>query len=241
MKKTLLLAALLNICLLNVRAQTESEEPDHFLRFKGQLGFDATGFLKQFVVLNNNATPVTNPFAYNAKFLIGFNPYPKLSIGPRIGFGYVTSHEYSNNENQSNERSDDSKDRSTRIGLELQQLVSKRWTVYYGFDYINNVSSSSTVTTSMVFNPNPPFGTTNARTESITSNKSFGYGPILGIQFNINKWMCLGTETAFYSVQSKGGTKVTSTNPNNTTPETFTDAKNTQMILPFFINFNIVF
>jgi opacity protein-like surface antigen len=240
MKKLLLLATIVSVFSIQSYAQSSPEANDHFFRFQGQLGFDATAFLKQFIVINNAASPVASPFSYNGKFFVGIAPFPKLMVGPRIGLGYATTHNYSNDENQSNERSDDTKDRSVRVGLELQQIVAFRWRVYYGFDYINSVSTNSTVSSSQVFNPNPPFGTMKVRTEIADNNKSFGFGPVVGVQFNINKWMCLGTETAFY-IQSKGGTKVTSSNPNNTTPETFTDSKSTQVILPFFINFNIVF
>ncbi len=225
---------------LSVSAQPDTLFRDKRLRFQGQIGFDASGFLKQFVVLNSTTAP-TSPINFNAKFLTGWNRFPSLLIGPRLGFGYSNTHSYSNNENQNNERSDDSKSRTARIGLEVQQLISKRWIVYYGVDYINGTSSTSTVSTSSIFNPNPPPSILNVRTEITTNEKTFGYGPVLGLQFNINKWMCLGTETAFYSTQTKGGSKTTSSNPNNTVPETFTDSKTTQFTLPFFVNLNIVF
>lgn len=238
MKKILMLTAIW-LTASYVQAQVQPEPEDAFkdksVRFQGQVGFDASNFLKQFVVPNDAGTAQTSPFNFNAKFLTGFRSFPSLLIGPRLGVGYSSSHSYSNNETQSNERSDDSKLRAARIGLELQHLISKRWILYYGLDYINQTATFSTVTTSTIF------GGQNVRTEIISNDKSFGYGPIMGVQFNINKWICLSTETAFYSVQSKGGTKITSSNPNNTTPETFTDSKETQIVLPFFVNFNIVF
>ncbi len=239
MKKILSLSALL--CLfIGVSAQPDSLFHGNTLRFQGQIGFDASSFLKQFVVLNSTTAPVS-PFSFNGKFLTGWNQFPSLLIGPRVGFGYSTTHNYSNTEQQNNERSDDSKTRSARVGLEVQQLISKRWIVYYGLDYINETSSTSTVSTSPSFNPNPPFEPITVRTEIASNEKTFGYGPVLGLQFNINKWICLGTETAFYTTQTKGGSKTTSSNPNNTVPETFTDSKSTQFILPFFVNLNVVF
>ncbi len=239
MKKILVLSVSI-ILFICASAQPDSLYHGKKFRFQAQIGFDASGFLKQFIVLNNTTAP-TSPFNFNAKLLTGSSRFPSLLFGPRLGFGYSTLHNYSNNDLQDNERSDDSKSRSMRIGLELQQLISKRWIVYYGLDYINTMSTTSTVSTASVFNPVPPFGTTRVRTEISTNDKTFGYGPVLGIQFNINKWICLGTETAFYTTQSKGGSKTISSNPNNTVPETFTDAKTTQFILPFFINLNIVF
>lgn len=237
MNKNLLLTAFcLMVSVSQAQVQNDPEElfKGKSIRFQGQIGFDATNFLKQFVVPNDAATPATSPFNFNGKFLMGFASHPALLFGPRLGVGYVSTHNYSNNADQNNERSDDSKMRAARIGLEVQHLIAKRWALYYGLDYINQTLSFSTVTTSS-------FPTPGTRTEVVSSDKSFGYGPIMGVQFNINKWICIGTETAFYSIQSKGGTKITSSNTNNTTPETFTDSKSTQIILPFFVNFNIVF
>lgn len=235
MKKLLSLTALC-LCLWHVQAQTADTFGDKSFRFQGQIGFDATAFLKQFVVLNNTAPTGVSPFNFNAKFLMGIKTHPKLLFGPRLGFGYTNIHNYSNNETQSNERSDDTKQKAIRIGFELQQILSHRWVLYYGLDYINQNTVLSTVTTS-----SGGFGGQSIRSEITTRDKGTGYGPVLGVQFNINKWLCLGTETAFYTIQSKGGTKITSSNTNNTIPETFTDSKSAQFVLPFFVNFNIVF
>jgi hypothetical protein len=235
MKKLLLLSTLC-FSLIKMNAQTAEAFGDKSHRFQAQIGFDATSFLKQFVVLNNSSTPQTSPFNFNAKFLAGLRTHPALLIGPRLGIGFASSHNYSNNSDQTSERSDDSKNKSMRIGIELQQLISKHWTVYYGLDYINQTATNTTVTTFT-----SGFNGQNIRTETIANDKRFGYGPVLGVQFNINKWLCLNTEMAFYSLQGKGGVQTTSSNPQNTTPETFTDSKQTQIILPFFVNFNIVF
>lgn len=246
MRNSLYIIALL-VCSITVSGQTaqsqnpEDETNNKTLRFKGQIGINATDFIKQFIVLNNAAVTAASPYDFNAKAFIGWSRFPSLLIGPRIGFGYRFSHQYSNNEQQNNERSTDSKSRSARVGLELQQAVSKRWVVYYGIDYINSSSSTSTVTVSSVFNPNPPFGQMAVRTDVTTNNKTTGFGPVLGIQFNLNKHICLGTEASFYYQQSKGGDKIESSNPNNTIPETFNDATNTAIRPPFFINCNIVF
>lgn len=235
MKKLLLLTAFwLTVAFAHAQTETEDVFKGKSIRFQGQIGFDASSFLKQFVVPNDAAVNQVNPFTFNGKFLMGFSAFPALLIGPRLGLGYATSHEYSNNSDQNNERSDDSKIRSARIGLELQHLISKHWIVYYGLDYLNETATFSTVTTSQ-------FPTPNTRTEIISNNKTFGFGPVVGVQFNINKWICLSTEMAFYSVQTKGGSKLISSNPNNKTPETFTDSKTTQIVPPFFVNFNIVF
>jgi hypothetical protein len=232
--KTILTLLTLGITSWYVQAQSVEDFGDKNIRFQGQIGFDATTFLKQFVVLNNTAPATVSPFNFNGKFLMGKRSHPALLFGPRVGVGYASTHEYSNNEDQSNERSDDSKTKALRVGLELQHRLSWRWSLYYGIDYLNQNSNQATVTTSSGFPGS-------VRTEIVTNDKTTGFGPIMGVQFNINKWMCLGTEMAFYSLNSKGGTKITSSNPNNTTPETFTDSKNTQIVLPFFVNFNIVF
>lgn len=239
MKKVITLTLILNVTLF-LHAQTDTLFKGKTLRIQGQIGVNITSFVKQFLVLNNTAVTQNSPFDVNAKFLMGFKYVPSVLIGPRAGFGYSTSHNYSNNDLQNNERSSDDNARSLRLGLELQQILSKRWILCYGIDYINSTTSTSTVTTSTINNGFPPV-TTFTRTEIQSSSKSTGGGPILGVQFNLNRWVSLGTETSFYYLESKGGSKTTSSNPNNTIPETFTDAKKVQFLLPFFINCNIVF
>jgi hypothetical protein len=241
MKKFVILLSLVS-SLTGAKAQNDSLFRERSFRFQGQVGINATEFIKQFLVLNNSPVSQVSPFAFNAKFLTGWEVFPSLLIGPRVGVGYSQTHEYSNTDQQDNERSSDDKSRSARFGIELQQQIAKRWIVYYGVDYVNATTTNSTVTTSNGFNPTPPFEPIKIRTEIIDNSKTTGFGPVLGVQFNINRWICLGTETSFYTLTSKGGTKTISTNPNNNnTPETFTDSKSTQFQLPFFINCNIVF
>lgn len=240
MKKLLTLSCMLCTCLV-LSAQSDSLFNGRTFRYQGQIGVNATTFIKQFVVLNNSTLTQQSPFDVNGKFLIGIKYTPALLIGPRLGFGYSTNHTYSNNEQQNNERSTDVDSRAVRVGLELQQRISKRWTVYYGVDYINSKSSTATISTNSSTTNFPVPTTTITRTEIASSSKTTGGGPILGVQFNVNRWMCLGTETSFYYTQNINGSKVTSSNPNNTVPESFGDARTMQFTLPFFINCNIVF
>lgn len=239
MKKTLSLTCMLCACLF-LSAQTDSLFNGKTVRFQGQIGINATSFLKQFLVFNSLAIPQTSPFDVNGKFLVGLKYSPSLLIGPRIGFGYTDTHSFQDNEQQTNERSSDDKSRAVRIGLELQHIISKRWIVYYGIDYINTTASTSTISTFTSSNGFPPVATI-TRTEIVSNNKTTGGGPILGVQFNLNRWVCLGTETSFYYTQSTAGSKTTSSNPNNTSPEIFANARSTSIMLPFFINCNIVF
>ncbi|MES2560893.1 MAG: hypothetical protein V4590_14200 [Bacteroidota bacterium] len=239
MKKINSLALLLCISLF-VSAQTDTLFKDKTFRFQGQLGFNATSFLKQFIVLNNQNLTQVSPYDVNGKFLVGVKYVPSLLIGPRVGLGYSNTHTYSNNDQQTNERSTDISSRAFRVGLELQHILSKRWIIYYGVDYINHTGSTSSITTTSFTSGFPPV-TNTTKTEIATTSKSTGGGPIIGIQFNIGRWVCLGTETSFYYIQSTSGSKTTSSNPNNTVPETFADSRTTQFVLPFFINCNVVF
>jgi hypothetical protein len=234
MKKTT--AVLLFLCFsCLVFSQTDSSFRDKKTRFHFQAGINATEFLKQFVVFNNNTLPTTSPFDFNLKALAGFSSTPSLLVGPRFGYGYRNTHTYTNNSQQDNERSDDDRSRSLRIGLELQHIVSRRLVLLFGIDYINSISRQSTVTSF----PNPPFGT--GRSEIVTSNKSFGYGPVIGVQFNINRRINLNTEASFYMLESRGGTRSTSSNPNNVVNEVFTDSRSESITLPLFINCNFMF
>jgi hypothetical protein len=110
---------ILSFLICSIAASAQSNEPetntDKTIRFKGQIGINATEFIKQFVVLNNATVTTVSPYDFNAKGFIGWNRFPSLLIGPRIGFGYRSNHQYSNTEQQNNERSTDTKSRAARV------------------------------------------------------------------------------------------------------------------------------
>src|SRR4051812_1489075 len=82
MKKTLLVFALLLLVLSF--AQTDNTS-DH--RFQHQVGFDATIFLKQFIVFNNNFFGGQNPYSFVYKGLM-YNSDRTALNGLRAGLGF---------------------------------------------------------------------------------------------------------------------------------------------------------
>lgn len=216
-------------------AQPDTLFRNRTMRFQVQAGINATEFIKQFVVFNSNTLPSLSPYDFNLKLMTGIRQAPRLLAGPRLGYGYRNTYTHSNNDRQDNERSDEDHSRSLRAGIELQHIIGRRLVLFYGIDYINNRSEQITVTSF----PLPAGGT--GRSEIITSNRTYGYGPLIGVQFNINRWINLHTETSFYLLESRGGTRSFSSNPNNFTSETFTRSRSRSITLPLFINCNLMF
>lgn len=222
-------------------SQTDTLFRKRSFRIQGQVGINATTFIKNFLVLNSNIIQQVSPYAVNAKALVGFRFAPSFLIGPRFGMGYVENVSSSNNEAQDNERGDKARSRNYRGGLEVQQIISKRFTLIYGADYLYGTNLISTVTTSLRASPNPPFTPIPTRTENLNSSKTTGIGGVIGIQFTVNRHLVLSTEAAFIKEETRGSSETISDNPNNTIRPNFTHNKNTQISLPFFINCNFVF
>ncbi|MCU0442057.1 MAG: hypothetical protein MUE96_06640 [Bacteroidia bacterium] len=222
-------------------SQSDTLFGNRSFRIQGQVGINATSFIKNFIVLNSSNIPDVSPYSINVKGLVGFKAIPSFMFGPRFGVGYLQRESSSNNEAQDNERSDKEKSRDYRLGLEVQQIISKRFTLLYGIDYVYGMNESSTITTTLRPSPNPPFNGIPTRTETKSDFKTNGFGPFLGIQFAINKYLVLSTEAALIKQEGRGGSRTISDNPNNTIAPTFFQSKSTEITLPFFINCNFVF
>jgi hypothetical protein len=224
-----------------VVAQPDTLYQNKSFRIQGQVGINATDFIKNFIVLNSSTVNNVSPYAVNAKVLSGFRFAPAFLIGPRFGMGYVDDVSSSNNEAQDNERSDNLRQRNFRGGLEIQQLISKRFTLLYGVDYVYGTVFQSTVSTFLQPSPTFPFEPTKIRSESTVESKTTGGGLVLGVQFAINRYLVLSTETAFLRQETRSSNQTVSDNPNNTIRPIYGYAKNTRIALPFFINCNFVF
>ncbi len=234
--KTLLLVLMLNV--FNVIAQNDSTYGNKKLYFQNQIGINATNFIKQFLSLNSASLGAPSSYDFNYKLLVGWNSKSTLLAGLRTGVGYTTSSKNSNNITDGTSRNSDNNSFAWRIGAELQQKISKSWLVYYGVDFVRTVSENNTqsvINNGSTFNPNL------VTTTSTDNSKIIGWGPVIGVQFRVTKRICLATEASFYLTQTTGGQKTTSSNPNNNVSETTISDKNTSIVTPTFVNFNIIF
>jgi len=79
-----------------------------------------------------------------------------------------------------------------RVGYEFRSSFGNRWIGYFGGDFIFTQTIDEQIN-------NSGFDIV-----TIAENKlGIGGGPVLGLQFHLNKKLMVGTEGAFYFIQSK--------------------------------------
>ncbi len=119
----------------------------------------------------------------------------------------------------------------TRVGVEFQYILTKRWNLYAGLDYIYGktvVNSSSTFTN---FNNQVFFSETKDYRERT------GFGPVVGIQFNISERLALGTELSMYTITETMTRRSTNSSSPNSDQVMYSSSKNTLVQVPSFIYF----
>lgn len=219
----------------------KSDSQESGKNFEYQIGINATSFIKSFIVLNNNTIPSNGnvpQFALNYKML-----YNKQKLSENLRYGLRLGGTYTSSENgtasDGNVNNTKSLTYAARVGVELQQKVSKRLVLYYGLDYLMNSTEQETVSSFQVFTG--IFQTTT----TTQTNSAKGLGPIVGFQFNINRYMNVSTEASLYFINGQGESKSVSTRSdgqpvNNQSPIASSLTQST-IALPNFINFNVVF
>jgi hypothetical protein len=136
-----------------------------------ELGFNATLLFKQFLNFNSSNIPFS-PYQFTYKYLT------KKNINFRLGAGVASSKTI---ETQLNMDPQTTKNyfMNYRLGLEKQSVINKHWKCYYGLDVTYDYMDSKS-----------DFGSTGIRDRS----NGFGFGPMLGLQFYINRRISLYTE-----------------------------------------------
>ncbi|TNE80474.1 MAG: hypothetical protein EP332_07615 [Bacteroidetes bacterium] len=195
-----------------------------------QIGLDATIFIQNFTF--NGGGFVGSPYALNYKLLYQFKKGFIQSAGLRTGLGYTRMESSSENIIQKTSNENKSLSYRFRVGIEAQKRINKHWVVYLGYDYVVNESND-------LFKNSFKSGNNTITTESNTKMKSEGSGLALGVQFNFNKHISLGTELSVYDL--KGTSETISQSGNNIPQVNKTTLNSTQIITPAFVNFIVRF
>lgn len=209
--------------------------------FEYQIGINATSFIKSFIVFNNNTIPSNGnvpQFALNYKML-----YNKGQLGENLRYGLRLGGTYTSTENgtatDGNVNNTKSLTYAARAGVEFQQKVSKRLVIYYGLDYLMSSTEQENISSFQIFSG--VFQTTT----TTQTNFAKGLGPVVGFQFNINRYMNVSTEASLYFLNGQGESKSVSTRtdgqPVNNQSPTASSLTQSTIVLPNFINFNVVF
>jgi len=137
-------------------------------------------------------------------YLFTFKVLGQTGHGFRLGFGGKMDY----SRIPENERKNYDADFDLRLGYERQRHLSPKWVTYLGVDAILGYAD---------------FG---SQTDFIkTENKTYdiGGGPVWGIQWMINEYISLSTETAFYYRHVSSTDKVTFDGQASNDPETTTE------------------
>jgi hypothetical protein len=194
-----------------------------------QGGLNVIGFVRQFVNFSgNNNNITTSPYSLNAK---GFYFLKKSNslIGLRLGAGFVSNN--SSNETSTNKNESLTEESNFRIGFEYQKLITKRWIVYAGIDYISSNRVNNAKNSFFDQFQNVTFSSSNF------SSVLDGGGLVFGVQFNLNKYLLISTESTFYYGDSYQITRTESSNQFNVQPPQVIKSKSTQLTLPNMLNF----
>jgi hypothetical protein len=190
----LMLKRILTIILVTVSAHGAFGQLDtkDIYANKHQIGINTTLFVKQFLSFSDNNILFDNPYLFTYKHI------GERGTGLRagVGFSFLGS---KNTTNGNVDLTPDSTDSRLyfRIGYEKQFVLSKHWITYGGIDARYHSEKTKVVSTISTFPQNQVSTIEN-------KNLNIGLGPVLGIEFRINKRMSLNAEaTAMYFYNEK--------------------------------------
>jgi len=164
---------------------------------KNEIGIDATSFIKNILDFSQNGNYYVNTYLVSYKRF--FN---KTAFRFGLGVNYSTKQDtggYNSNSNYKNENFSI----NTRYGVEFRQDFWGKWSFYYGADFIFGYSQSISHN----------FSSSNGTPDTKRKGFDIGGGPILGLEFYINKKLSLSTEGSLYYIYSKTDTKYEYENP----------------------------
>lgn len=174
MRTVIIFLLLFSFIGIDIKAQDDSIQPSRF-----QFGINATYFVSNFLGLNQNELDL-GPYAFTGKLRL-----KKTYL--RMGLGGQASNRTLANDFTANIFDRKSQIVDLRVGLEWQKKLDKRWVFYYGLDALFGTELHQTIARNS-------FDDVATKFTKIYS----GGGPIIGIQFDINKRISLGTESSFY-------------------------------------------
>jgi hypothetical protein len=141
------------------------------------VSINGSSFVKNFLSLNTNQLP-SQPYQFT------FRKYNTVGNAFRCQLGFSF---FQNDASSSDSDDDVSKFTSgqfqSAIGLEKRHQISDRWLYYFGFQALINYRSDVVENSSGTF-----------KSVDKTLNYGVGLGGLMGVQFNFNNRVSLGTE-----------------------------------------------
>ena len=165
------------ISLVYIVINAGAQNPDSVKIYKNEIGIDATYFIKNIFDFGSNNFPRDIYFLSYKRF---FNKFA-------FRFGFDISYSNSKYDHNNYTENHNSFALRTRYGLEHRCNFSEKWTFYYGADFIFHYYNSKS-------------HSSNTTVTSKSKGLEFGFGPIIGIEFSINKRLSLSTEGSIYGI-----------------------------------------
>jgi hypothetical protein len=155
-----------------------------------EVGINATELLAQLLKIPNDSA-----FYSKQNYLLTYKFYYK-NYALRFGGGI----DYRNNQSKRKElvevKSQTSFRYDLRIGVEKKVQLYKRWSGYFGLDAIAGYSGNKIIVDSGF-----------DKTTKLVDSNYFGFGPTIGLQFNLSKRLCFATETSIWYKVFQGQNK----------------------------------
>jgi hypothetical protein len=159
-----------------------------------ELSVDVTGFIQQFVP--NSTDPLGFSYTYQPTYLLAY----KRGLGKSaLRFGLGGQYSLNSDTGGYNSNSDYTNYDwrvHFRAGWERRWSLNRRWTCFAGVDGLIGTGKG------LAHNLSTQAG----RPDTRTTFKSFGAGPVFGIQFHLNRRIALYTESSLYWLYQETGT-----------------------------------
>jgi hypothetical protein len=195
-------------------------------QLKHQLGINATIFVKEFLSFNSISDVADNPYLLTYKYMMGNTSALRAGAGIRLLSQKQSSSALTNVPDST------LLNYYLRVGYEKQFTLTKHWIGYIGGDIRWEYEKTVSKTTVASIPPNQVSTVT-------TKNTALGAGPVVGIEFLINRRLSLSAGGALlYFYKEKRQTAEDSRYPSLTTND-YTATNNTAIILPTTIYFII--
>jgi hypothetical protein len=187
--KSILLSILLLCGAASGFAQAFS--PTDTLRYRNEVGLDATAFIKNILDFDDASGP-----AYTPTYYITYRRYiGRGALRAGIGGGFSSGDreeaaEQTGSADNMTEAKYETRQLEARLGYEFYTPLARRWQLYYGADarVARGHSRSEELSVSGVTETERTF-------ESHLS--SYGVAPLLGVRFRLTNRISLRTETSF--------------------------------------------
>jgi hypothetical protein len=173
-----------------------AQETESTHMFDQYIGIQSNLLVRQIINLNNSATTTIND-PYLLVYSINLN---KTGWGLQAGIGY----NYQDIKDKTSPSGTESiiNELSYRVGLGRKRMISKRFEVGYGVDFVGNNQSDKTTTSSVT--SLGQLGSSDSSASTVSSKvSSIGAGAEASLNFYITKRLIIGTEATAYFLVTK--------------------------------------